>query len=229
MARPWRAGSETAVTVTLHNAVANRTNSLDSEACKVLEEALSFSLDLDEKKIINYVIEHKTINVSDAPRILSTAYWHTAKAKPSRLEKRQILIYDGIKPRDPNAYYELRKNDGKKCRMTTPGHASGMTVSTGLVGKQRFHGRMCDDPVAAIARSSRPDGRMKALSPCRARENPKTQRGMFLHLSRFDSPRSSRGLTSLSLCHSPSFSMHDRHESGLSFLFPAHPASGDTT
>ena len=111
---PVLKGTETAVTVTLHNAVANRTNSFDSEACKALGEALSFSLDLDEKKIINYVIEHKTINVSNAPRILSTAYWHTAKAKPSRLEKRQILIYDGIKPRDPNAYYELRKNDGKK-------------------------------------------------------------------------------------------------------------------
>lgn len=103
-------GSETSVSVTLHNEVANRTNSLDSEAYRVLGEALSFSLDPDEKKIVNYVIEHKKINVSDALRILSTTYWHTAKAKLSRLEKRGILNYHSTKLRDPNAYYEMLKD-----------------------------------------------------------------------------------------------------------------------
>lgn len=105
-------GSETSVTVTLHNEVANRTNSLDSEAYKVLGEAVSFTLDPDEKKIVNYVMEHKRINVSDALRILSTTYWHTAKAKLSRLEKRQILAYHSTKLRDPNAFYELRRQNG---------------------------------------------------------------------------------------------------------------------
>ena len=105
-------GTETTVTVTLHNEVANRTNSLDSEAYKILGEALSFSLDQDEKKIVNYVIEHKTINVSDALRILSTTYWHTAKAKLNRLEKRRILVYHSTKLRDPNAYYEIGKTEG---------------------------------------------------------------------------------------------------------------------
>lgn len=107
-------GTETAVTVTLHNEIMNRTNSLDNEAYKVLGEALSFSLDQDEKKIVNYVIEHKTINVSDALRILSTTHWHTAKAKLSRLEKRRILIYHTTKLRDPNAYYELRSGNVEK-------------------------------------------------------------------------------------------------------------------
>ncbi len=100
-------GTEISVAVTLHNEIANRTNSLDSEAYKVLGEILSFSLDADEKKIVNYVIENKRINVSDALRILSTTYWHTAKAKLVRLEKRQVLRYHTTKLRDPNAYYEL--------------------------------------------------------------------------------------------------------------------------
>lgn len=107
-------GSETSVSVTLHNEVANRTNSLDSEAYRTLGEALSFSLDADERKIVNYVIEHRTINVSEALRILSTTVWHTAKAKLSRLERRHILTYHTTKLRDPNAYYELRKVDGQQ-------------------------------------------------------------------------------------------------------------------
>ena len=107
-------GSESSVTVTLQNEAANRTNSLDSEAYKALGEALAFSLDGDEKKIVNYIIENGKINVSDALRILSTTYWHTAKAKLARLEKRNILVYHTTKIRDPNAYFELRKRDVQK-------------------------------------------------------------------------------------------------------------------
>jgi len=91
-----------------YNEIANRTNSLDSEAYKVLGEAVSFSLDDDEKKIVNYVIEHHKINVSDALRILSTTYWHTAKAKLSRLVDRNILEFHSTKQRDPNAYFTMR-------------------------------------------------------------------------------------------------------------------------
>lgn len=106
--RPEFRGMESAVVVTFRNEIANRTNSLDSEAYKVLGEALSFSLDDDEKKIINYVIEHGQLNVSDALRILATTYWHTAKAKLRRLEGRGLLDHHSTKVRDPNAYYSLR-------------------------------------------------------------------------------------------------------------------------
>lgn len=106
--KPEFQGNENAVTVTFKNEIANRTNSLDSEAYKVLGEALSFSLDDDEKKIVNYVIEHQRINVSDALRILATTYWHTAKAKLSRLVDRNILEFHSTKQRDPNAFYTLR-------------------------------------------------------------------------------------------------------------------------
>ncbi len=111
--KPTFRGTETSVTVTFHNEVANRTNSLDTEAYRVLGEALSFSLDGDEKKIVNYVIENGRINVSDALRILSTTYWHTAKAKLQRLTDRNILDFHSTKHRDPNAYYSMRRTNGE--------------------------------------------------------------------------------------------------------------------
>lgn len=97
------------VRVTLYNDYANRTNSLDSEAYKILGEAVSFSLDVDERKIVNYVVEHGRINVSDALRILSTTYWHTAKGRLKRLTDRGILDFISTKTRDPNAHYVLRR------------------------------------------------------------------------------------------------------------------------
>ncbi len=100
-------GTSNSVSVTLRNDIANRTNSLDSEAYKALGEAVSFSLDGDERKIINYVMEHKQINVSDALRILSTTYWHTARGKLKRLVERGVLEFVSTKPRDPNSYYKL--------------------------------------------------------------------------------------------------------------------------
>lgn len=106
--RPEFRGTENSVSVTFRNEIANRTNSLDSEAYKVLGEAISFSLDDDEKKIVNYVIENEKINVSDALRILSTTYWHTAKGKLRRLVDRGILDFHSSKTRDPNAFYSIR-------------------------------------------------------------------------------------------------------------------------
>ncbi|USU05307.1 hypothetical protein NF701_00425 [Sphingomonadaceae bacterium OTU29THOMA1] len=106
--KPSFRGSDVSVSVTFKNEVANRTNSLDSEAYRALGEALSFSLDSDERKIVNYVIENGAINVSDALRILSTTYWHTAKAKLQRLVSRNILDFHSTKHRDPNAFYSLK-------------------------------------------------------------------------------------------------------------------------
>jgi ATP-dependent DNA helicase RecG len=99
------------VRATLFNDVANRTSSLDSEAFKVLGEAVAFSLDADERRIINYVIEHGRINASDALRILSTTYWHTANGKLKRLVQRGILNFVSKKHRDPKSHYILRKTD----------------------------------------------------------------------------------------------------------------------
>lgn len=97
------------VIATLYNDVANRTNSLDSEAYKALGEAVAFSLDADERRIVNYVIEHSRINASDALRILSTTYWHTAQAKLQRLVDRKVLDFISKKHRDPKSHYVLHK------------------------------------------------------------------------------------------------------------------------
>lgn len=110
--KPEFEGTENGVTVIFRNEIANRTNSLDSEAYHALGEAVSFSLDDDEKKIVNYVIENNRINVSDALRILSTTYWHTAKKKLKRLVDRNILDFHSTKDRDPNAHYTIAKRTG---------------------------------------------------------------------------------------------------------------------
>lgn len=97
------------VSATLYNDVANRTNSLDSEAYKALGEAIAFSLDADERRIVNFVIEHGRINASDALRILSTTYWHTAQAKLQRLVDRNVLDFISKKHRDPKSHYVLHR------------------------------------------------------------------------------------------------------------------------
>lgn len=104
----------TGVIAILANDIANRQNSLDSEAYKILGEALSLSLSPEERKIVNFVIENKTINVSEALRIMKTNIWHTAKGALERLEGRGILNFISSKERDPKAHYILsRGNDGK--------------------------------------------------------------------------------------------------------------------
>lgn len=107
-------GTHHSVIATLRNDIANRTNSLDSEAYRTLGEAVAFSLDPDERKLINFVIEHDKINVSDALRILSTTRWHTAKAKLQELADRKILDFVSSRDRDPNSHYILHrpKSDG---------------------------------------------------------------------------------------------------------------------
>lgn len=109
--------TNSSVRATIYNDVANRTNSLDSEAYKRLGEAIAFSLDPDERRIVNYVIENGQINASDALRILSTTYWHTAKAKLKRLVDRQVLDFISKKQRDPKAHYVL--GDKEKIRQRT--------------------------------------------------------------------------------------------------------------
>ena len=75
----------------------------------MLGEALSFSLDPDERRIVNFVIENHTIKPTDALRVLSTTYWQTARAKLQRLVDRGILDFHSSKKRDPNSYYTLRR------------------------------------------------------------------------------------------------------------------------
>lgn len=102
-------GDAAAVSVTLNNNIKDRSNSLDSEAYTALGEAIAFSLTVDERKIINYVIAHNQINVSDALRILTSTRWHTAKKRLDGLVERGILEFHSSKLRDPFASYTLTR------------------------------------------------------------------------------------------------------------------------
>ncbi|WP_321489457.1 ATP-binding protein [uncultured Hyphomonas sp.] len=100
------------VICTLRNNVTNRSNVLDSEAYEAIGEALAFSLDSEERKIVNYVMEHGKINTSDALRIMTTTRWHNAKRALEDLEKRGVFRFvTSGRSRDPHSYYELRKRE----------------------------------------------------------------------------------------------------------------------
>lgn len=101
------------VVCTLRNNVGDRSNALDSEAYKAIGEALAFTLDSEEKKIINFVIEHGKINASAALRILKTTRWHTAKELLDGLMQRGILRFvskGGV--RNSHSYYEMENRNG---------------------------------------------------------------------------------------------------------------------
>ncbi len=92
--RQERAGS-LSVMCTLRNNVTDRSNSLDSEAYKKLGEAVAFGLTPEERKIVNFVMQHGKMNVSGALRIMKTTRWHTAKNTLDGLVNRGVLDRHG--------------------------------------------------------------------------------------------------------------------------------------
>mgnify|MGYP000548383128 CR=1 FL=1 len=103
-----RRNDNVSVICTLRNNVRDRTNTLDSDAYKRLGQAVAFSLTPDERKIVNYLVEHGKINVSGALRILSTTRWHTARDLLDDLKQRGILDYiSSGKSRDAHSHYRL--------------------------------------------------------------------------------------------------------------------------
>lgn len=101
------------VICTLRNNIRDRSNSLDSDAYQKLGQAIAFSLSSDERKIVNYLMEHGKINVSGALRILSTTRWHTARTVLNGLEQRGILDYiSSGKARDAHSHYKLAIKNG---------------------------------------------------------------------------------------------------------------------
>lgn len=105
-----RRADNLSVVCTLRNNVKDRSNSLDSDAYKQLGQSIAFSLSAEERKIINYLVDHGKINVSGALRILSTTRWHTARKVLQGLEQRGILDYvTSGKPRDAHSHFRLSK------------------------------------------------------------------------------------------------------------------------
>jgi len=105
------------VRVMLKNDEEHRRQFVDSDAFRVLGESLSATLNEFERRIVNYVAEHNTINVTEAAR-LSGKQWQAAKKTLSSLADRNILdhVHSKTIERDANAYFVLKKRFSDRLR-----------------------------------------------------------------------------------------------------------------
>lgn len=97
----------TSVRVILRNNIKQRKVWLDADASHVVGEAIFSGMDQDQKRLLNWVAEYGTINVSQASRLVSAKTWHATKDKLDNLVRLGILEYHSTKQRDPNAHYRL--------------------------------------------------------------------------------------------------------------------------
>jgi ATP-dependent DNA helicase RecG len=105
------------VRLTLRNDVEHRQQFVDSDAFMVLGEALSSSLSGVERRIVNYIAEHGTINATEAGR-LTGMRWHTVKKVLTGLVDRNILdhVHSATVERDRHAYFILKKRYADRLR-----------------------------------------------------------------------------------------------------------------
>ena len=96
------------VRVTLRNNKKQRRVWIDSDASRLVGEAVSRTLAEQDLRVVNFIAEHGKINVSQAARLLGLR-WHTAKKRLKRLANREILVRKG-RPgveRDSQSHYVL--------------------------------------------------------------------------------------------------------------------------
>jgi ATP-dependent DNA helicase RecG len=98
------------VRVTLKNNRKQRKEWVDSDASRFVGPEMAKSLNQDEIRVLNFISEHGSINVSECQRLLPHIQtWHSVKKVLMRLHDRGILKYehrDDIE-RDPNACFKL--------------------------------------------------------------------------------------------------------------------------
>jgi ATP-dependent DNA helicase RecG len=101
------------VRVTLRNNRKQRKVWIDNDAMKFLPEEIAKTLNEDEIRLVNFVGEHKRINVSECQRLLPhIKTWHTAKKLLLRLTEKGIFYHIHSKniDRDSDAHFRLRPN-----------------------------------------------------------------------------------------------------------------------
>lgn len=105
------------VKVTLRNDVEHRRQFVDSDAYRVLGDAVSNSLSENERRMINHIAEHSKINVTEAARLCGIR-WQRAKKILSALVDRSILdhVHSDTVERDAHAYFTLKKRYTDKLR-----------------------------------------------------------------------------------------------------------------
>ncbi len=98
------------VQVVLKNDVEHRKEFVDTDAFLALGPTISRSLSEYERRIINFVIENRTINVTQASDLINRR-WHFTKKTLTSLTERGILdhIHSEAVERDAFAYYTLPK------------------------------------------------------------------------------------------------------------------------
>jgi len=105
------------VQVTLKNDVEHRRVFVDTDAFKILGEALSKDLDEHERRIVNFIAENRTINVTQAGNLINKR-WQRCKTILTRLVDKGILDYftDPKIERDSSQYYTLKKKFSDKIK-----------------------------------------------------------------------------------------------------------------
>lgn len=98
------------VQVTLRNDIEHRKVFIDSAAFEVLGEALSKSLDDNERRVVNFIAENRTINVTQTGNLINRR-WQFCKKLLTKLCEKGILdhFHDKKIERDSNQYYTLKK------------------------------------------------------------------------------------------------------------------------
>ena len=98
------------VRVTLRNELKQRHFFVDKDAVGIFGEAVFQSLTSEEKRVLNFVAEHRSINVSECLRLVPTLpKWHAAKRllESMRLNGYLHHRHSSSVLRDAHARYEL--------------------------------------------------------------------------------------------------------------------------
>jgi ATP-dependent DNA helicase RecG len=98
------------VQVALKNDIEHRKEFVDTEAFLALGPALARSLNEHERRVVNFVIENRTINVTQTKDLLNRR-WHFGKKVLTGLVERDVLdlVHSRTVERDSFAYYTLPK------------------------------------------------------------------------------------------------------------------------
>ncbi len=107
------------VQVILKNDIDHRRTYVDTDAFNILGEALAKSLDENERRIVNFVTENRTINVTQTVNLINRR-WQACKKILTALVGRGILdhIHSKSVERDAFQYYTLRKKFSDKLKQT---------------------------------------------------------------------------------------------------------------
>jgi ATP-dependent DNA helicase RecG len=102
------------VRVTLRNNIAARKIFVDSDAAKLIGEAIFKTLTEDERRIINYLAEQSVINVSDAQRLIGKSWPYASKLLKSMAGRSILNHFHNGTDRDQRAFFSLASANKKK-------------------------------------------------------------------------------------------------------------------